>query len=216
MIEAKRLLAEFNLTAEPSRKPEVVEDDGSGLVFVESKSKKEQQKDCTCYACGKKGHLAYDCTASTEAKKKEVLALMKSGEFKHPKSGVVNANVTKEGSSDDKPPENVNDCEKCVDFIGGEYFNVGVLDNEPDEDDPFGFFGMDFANTGEYGEVDPQGLSKSARVGIDLADVECDKKSGRSSRRTLEWWKAYLDSCASYHTFSPRRTSRTSRKVVAR
>ena len=44
-------------------------------------------------------------------------------------------------------------------------------------------------------------MSKSARVGIDLVDVESDKKSGRSRRRTLEWWKAYLDSCASYHTF---------------
>ena len=124
--------------------------------------------------CGKKGHLAYDCLSSTEAKKNDVLALMKSGDFKHPKSGVVNANIAKGGDSDDEPPENVNDCEKFVDFVGGAHVNVGVLEDEPDEDDPFGFFGLDFANIGEFGQVDPQGLSKYTRVGIDLADVEFD------------------------------------------
>ena len=85
------------------------------------------------------------------------------------------------------PPKNVNDCEKFVDFIGEQHFNVGVLGDEPDEDDPFGFFGLTFANIEQFGQVEPQGLSKYARVGIDLADVESDKKSGRSSRRTLEW-----------------------------
>ena len=96
------------------------------------------------------------------------------------------------------PPEIVNDCEKFVDFIGDEHFNVGVLDDDPDEDDPFGFFGLTF---GEFGQADPQGPSKSATVGIALTDVTSEKKSGCSRRRTLEWWKAYLDSCASYHTF---------------
>ena len=38
---------------------------------------------------------------------------------------------------------------------------------------------------------------KPKSVGIELADV----KSGRGGRLTLEWWKCYLDSCASYHTF---------------
>ena len=44
VIEAKRLLAEFTLTEEPSRKPEVVENDGPCLVFVESNSKKKYFK----------------------------------------------------------------------------------------------------------------------------------------------------------------------------
>ena len=44
--------------------------------------------------------------------------MMKSGDFKPPKSGVVNTNVQKEGDNDDKPPENVNDCETFVDFMG--------------------------------------------------------------------------------------------------
>ena len=88
-----------------------------------------------------------------------------------------------------------------MDFIGEQHFNVGVIDDESNKDDPLGFFGLTYANIEEFGQVEPQGLSKSARVGIDLADVESDKKSGRSRRRTLEWWKAYLDSCASYHTF---------------
>ena len=130
-------------------------------------------------------HLRLPTTS--DAKKKEVLALMKSGKFIPPKSGVVNANIAKEGSSDDEPPKNVNDCEKFVDFIGGEHFNVGVLDNEPDEDDPFEFFGLTFANIEEFGQVEPQGLSKSARVGIDLVGMESEKKSGRSRRRTLEY-----------------------------
>ena len=119
VIETKRLLAEFTLQKQRLRKPAVVEDDGSGLVFVESKSKKKYLKTSTCYACGKKGHLVYNCTTTSDAKKKEILALMKSDEFKPPKSGVVNANVEKEGGSDDEPPENTNDCEKFVDFIGG-------------------------------------------------------------------------------------------------
>ena len=115
--------------------------------------KKEYVKNSTCYACGKKGHLVYDCRSTSDAKKKEILALMKSGDFKPPKSGVVNTNVQEEGDGDDDPPKNVNDCEKYIDFIGGENFNVGVLDDEPDEDDPFGFIGLDFANIGEFGQV---------------------------------------------------------------
>ena len=101
---------------------------------------------------------------------------MKSGEFKPPKSGVVNANVEKKGSSDNEPPKNINDCEKFGDFIGGEHFNVGVLDDEPDEDDPVGFFGLTFVNVGEFYQAEPQGSSKSATVGIALADVKSEKE----------------------------------------
>ena len=102
------------------------------------------------------------------------------------------------------PPKNVNDYEKFMDF------------NEPDKDNPFGFFGLTF---GEFGQAEPQGPSKPVKVGIALADVKSghnEKKSGRGRRTTLEWWKAYLDSCASYHTFLSRRSSRTSKKAVAR
>ena len=73
-----------------------------------------------------------------------------------------------------------------MDFIGDENFNVGGLDDEPDEDDPFGFFGLTF---GEYVQADPQGPSNPVKVGIALADVKSgqgEKKSGRSRRRTLE------------------------------
>ena len=103
-----------------------------------------------------------------------------------------------------------------MDFVGGENFNVGVLNDEPDKDDPFGFFGLTF---GEFGQAKPQGPSKPPKVGIALADVKSgrdEKKSGCGRRTTLEWWKAYLDSCASYHTFFPRSSSRTSKKAVAR
>ena len=60
-----------------------------------------------------------------------------------------------------------------MDFVGGENFNVGVLDDEPNEDDPFGFFGLTF---GEFGQAEPQGPSKSATVGINLADVKSEKE----------------------------------------
>ena len=49
----------------------------------------------------------------------------------------MNTNVQEEGGGDDDPPENVNDCKKYMDFTGGENFNVGVLDDEPDKYDPF-------------------------------------------------------------------------------
>ena len=69
---------------------------------------------------------------------------MKSDDFKPPKLGVVNTNVQKEGEEDNEPPEEVHDVEKFVDFIGHDHFNVGGLDDEPDKDDPFRFFGFAF------------------------------------------------------------------------
>ena len=77
-----------------------------------------------------------------------------------------------------------------MDFIGVEEFNVGVLDGDPDEDDPFVFFRFDF---GEFSmrHAEPQGPSKSATVGIALVDMKSgqgEKKSGRSRRRTLEYF----------------------------
>ena len=53
-------------------------------------------------------------------------------------------------------------------------------------------------------QAKPKGVSKPPKTGIALADVKSGrggKKSGCSGRITLEWWKHYLDSCASYHTF---------------
>ena len=38
--------------------------------------------------------------------------MMKSGDFKPPKSGVVNTNVQEEGDGDNDPPKNVNNCKK--------------------------------------------------------------------------------------------------------
>ena len=34
---------------------------------------------------------------------------------------------------------------------------------------------------------------------MDVKSGRGDKKSGRGHRITLEWWKCYIDSCASYH-----------------
>ena len=62
-----------------------------------------------------------------------------------------------------------------------------MLDEETDEEDPFGFFRLTF---GEFDQAERHGPSKSATVGTTHADVtsgQGDKKSGRSRRRTLEW-----------------------------
>ena len=71
---------------------------------------------------------------------------------------------------------------------------------EPNFDDnPFGLFGINFGETGaetlaKIVEAAPEG--KSTSVGIAMTGV-----SSGGKRLTLDWWKVYLDSCASYHTF---------------
>ena len=102
--------------------------------------------------------------------------------------------------------------------MGVEEFNVGVLNEDPDEDNPFGLFGLQFVEFLTH-QAEPKGPSKPLKIGIALADVKSGrggKNSGRSHRITLEWWKCYLDSCALYHTFLSRSSSRTSKKAVAR
>ena len=101
--------------------------------------------------------------------------------------------------------------------MGADHFNVGELDDKPDKDDPFGFFGVAFGKF-SMPQAEPKSPSKPPKIGIALAGVKSgrgDKKSGRGHRVTLEWWKAYLDSCASYHTFLSRISTRTSKKAVA-
>ena len=51
---------------QPSRKPDIVVDDGSGLVFAETRA--DYLKSSTCYACGKKGHLVYNYKSTSEPK----------------------------------------------------------------------------------------------------------------------------------------------------
>ena len=99
------------------------------------------------------------------------------------------------------PPDD-GDVNQCMDFQGSDHFNVGTCDDKPDEYDPFGFSGIGFAQFQLGVELaDVCGVSAPKKpksgLGIELADV----KSGRGGRLTLEWWKCYLDSCASYHTF---------------
>ena len=81
--------------------------------------------------------------------------MVKSGDFKTSKSGVVNTNVKKEAKKPDDLPEN-HDVKDIKELLGGNHFNVGEIDDAPDKDDPFGFFGVRF---GEF------------QVGVELADV---------------------------------------------
>ena len=69
-------------------------------------------------------------------KKEEILAIVKAGDFKTSKSGVVDTNVKKEGEKPDEPPKD-HDVEDIKDFMGEDHFNDGMIDNAPDEDEPF-------------------------------------------------------------------------------
>ena len=53
----------------------------------------------------------------------------------------------------------------------------------------------------------PEGESTEQPIKIDIGGTSAQSKQGktmaklRSRRSTLDWWKCYPDSCASYHTF---------------
>ena len=47
------------------------------------------------YGWGVKGHCMHECTKTSAKKKEEILAIVKSGDFKTSKSGVANTNVKK-------------------------------------------------------------------------------------------------------------------------
>ena len=81
---------------------------------------------------------------------------------------------------------------------GTKRMNVGESEDKPDfEDDSFGFFGINFGKFGEILTPKINTKDNSKSIGVALTDV----KSGGNKRLTLDWWKLYLDSCASYHTF---------------
>ena len=76
--------------------------------------------------------------------------------------------------------------------------NVGKSDDEPNFDDnPFGFFGINFGKFGKDPSLEAGPKGKSTSVGVSLTDVS----SGGNKKLALDWWKVYLDSCTSYHTF---------------
>ena len=102
--------------------------------------------------------------------------------------------------------------------------NVGKLANEPDFDaNLFGFFGINFGKSGKASppEADPQG--GSTQTGVSLIDVNSHehkqvrfKASSGGKQLTLDWWKVYLDSCATYHTFFVKEFLRNNKKKKER
>ena len=113
-----------------------------------------------------------DCTKTTVAKKAEILAMVKTGDFKTIK-GVVQLNAGKGGNEAVEPPED-NDVERFQDFVGEQHMNIGEFElvDEPDYDaNPFGFFGINFGEFGEESppEADPQG--GSTQTGVSPTDV---------------------------------------------
>ena len=54
-------------------------DDGTGLAFAETQ---EWIKTAPCYGCGGKGHLLSVCKKNPPEQKKEIYAMVKTGDFK--------------------------------------------------------------------------------------------------------------------------------------
>ena len=92
----------------------------------------------------------------------------------------------------------------------GEYDPEGSpFDNESDFDfaSDFGFLGINCMTVGEVSNnSSPLEVSQgnSTQIGVTLnthgSKVRFKVISG-GKRLTLQWWKVYLDSCATYHTF---------------
>ena len=75
---------------------------------------------------------------------------------------------------------------------------MGESDDKPNfEDNSFGFFGINFGVVGEILTLKVSTNDDSKSIGVSLTDVS----SGGNKRLNLDWWKLYLDRCASYHTF---------------
>ena len=81
---------------------------------------------------------------------------MKFGDAETSEMGVVNTAVEEENKESVDKPSDTGDVDQYVDFQGSDHFNVGTCDDEPDEDDPFGFSGISF---GEF------------KLGVEFADV---------------------------------------------
>ena len=155
VVDAKRVLADFLVTTTPKRSVKTEETEGTGLTFVEAAA--ERKKKIQCFGCGGRGHYLSNCTKTSTAKKAEILAMVKTGDFKTAK-GVVQLNAGKGGGEAAKPPED-NDVEDYIDFVGEQHMNFGEcdsgddpFDDESDLESSFTFLGINF---GEWGEESP-------------------------------------------------------------
>ena len=123
--------------------------------------------------------------------------MVKTGDFKTSSKGVVQVEAGNGSDESDAPSDN-NDVKKFVDSVGVQELNLGESDDEPNfEDDSFGLFGIKFREVGKISIPKVSTKNNSKSIGVALTGV----RSGGNNRLTLNWWKLYLDSCASYHTF---------------
>ena len=109
--------------------------------------------------------------------KKDIFAIIKTGDFKTNSKGFVQVDGSKERKESDAAPED-NDAEKFLDFVGVQELNIGELKDVLDNDNSCWFFGINFGKFLILG-ASPKAKSKSA--GGNLADV----KSGRGNRLTF-------------------------------
>ena len=153
------------------------------------------------------GHRLNKCEKTTKTRRDAIFAMVATGDFKTSKKGIVQLNTGKGGEATDAPPKS-HDVEDIEDFLGVQEMSVGrtAVERavapavEPNfEDNPFGFFGINF---GEHGAETLAKITKAAPEGKSTSvEIAMTGVSSGGKRLTLDWWKVYLDSCASYHTF---------------
>ena len=122
------------------------------LTFAEMQ---DWVRNTQCFWCGEKGHLLNKCLKTTTDCRKAIYAMVKTGDFKTSRNGVVQLNTGKGGETTDEPPKN-HDVEDIKDFLGGQEMNESrtaverVVEPAVElnfDNNPFGFFGINF---GEY------------------------------------------------------------------
>ena len=171
IVDVKRVLSDFSApTVLKTGSVEAGEADGTGLTFVETS---EWKRNVKCFGCGKKGHILNECPKTSAKRKDEIRAMVESSDFKKTNKGVVQVNTGKGG---DKfvAPSNDNDVERFEDFVGVQEMNVGTFTDEPDFDDnPFGFFGINFGEFGKTSSLKAGPQGRSTETGVSLTNVNC-------------------------------------------
>ena len=115
IVEVKRVLSCFAVPAGSKADSEAAEaDEGTGLTFAETQ---DWVRNTQCFGCGEKGHLLNKCLKTTEDRMKAIYAMVKTGDFKTSRKGVVQLNTGKGGEATDAPPKN-HDVEDVKDFLG--------------------------------------------------------------------------------------------------
>ena len=161
--------------------------ESAGVAFVQPGKKDASELDC--FGCGKKGHMLVDCDQLSDADKKEIMK-KKRAEWRDrlTERGVSNLNI-----DDPAVAEKMMEAYAMMQGLG---FVSVATDATPAElaavrqvDLPANFLAPK-----SYSDI-VRGTSL-LNPGEKRVSFSADTKG----RDTLDWWKLYLDSCATFHT----------------